>query len=200
MCGLAGFWSRQAPDAAVAERMATRLISRGPGDAGAWLEEGADLALLHGPLFVVELLQAGSHPMISLWVCYEQVFNGEIYNHRAVRSEVGSLIGGFDWLGHFDTDTLLATLRYWGLEQALTRLNGMFAFALWDLEEYRPFLAGDRMAQSPLISLHPREALIRLRAQGARRASCPAGPHQSESIGRAHATWPYPCARVHSCR
>ena len=130
MCGLAGFWSRQAPDAAVAERMATRLISRGPDDAGAWLDEGAGLALAHRRLSVVDLSPAGGQPVISPCGRYVLVFNGEIYNHRTVRSELDALRGGFDWRGHSDTETLLAALRYWGVEQALTRINGMFAFAL----------------------------------------------------------------------
>jgi asparagine synthase (glutamine-hydrolysing) len=77
-------------------------------------------------------------------------YNGEIYNHEELRAELDSVGGGFDWRGRSDTESLLAALRHWGVEEALKHLNGMFAFALWDSVERVLFLARDRMGEKPL--------------------------------------------------
>ncbi len=78
------------------------------------------------------------------------MYNGEIYNHLDLRKELEADDGGFDWRGHSDTETLLAALAHWGVRGALERVNGMFAFALWDKAERILFLARDRMGEKPL--------------------------------------------------
>ena len=88
--------------------------------------------------------------MVSPCGRYTLVYNGEIYNHKDLRAELESEGGSFEWLGHSDTETLLAGLRHWGVEETLKRLNGMFAFALWDNTERNLFLARDRMGEKPL--------------------------------------------------
>ena len=77
-------------------------------------------------------------------------FNGEIYNHLDLRRDLENVGGHFDWRGHSDSETLLAALRHWGVEDALRRLNGMFAFALWDATEQTLTLARDRLGIKPL--------------------------------------------------
>jgi asparagine synthase (glutamine-hydrolysing) len=149
MCGIAGFWG-SAPEAAIAERMAARLESRGPDDSGVWTDGPAGLALAHRRLAILDLSPAGHQPMHSPCGRYVLVYNGEIYNHRDLRAELEREGGGFDWRGHSDTETLLAALRHWGVQGALERLNGMFAFALWDTAERTLFLARDRMGEKPL--------------------------------------------------
>ncbi len=81
---------------------------------------------------------------------YVLVYNGEIYNHQDLHADLESEGGAFDWRGHSDTEILLAALRHWGLESTLSRLNGMFAFALWDRHERSLFLVRDRMGIKPL--------------------------------------------------
>ncbi|MDA3970257.1 MAG: asparagine synthase (glutamine-hydrolyzing) [Desulfobulbaceae bacterium] len=137
-------------DKTIAERMAHRIQSRGPDDAGVWTEEGAGLALAHRRLSIIDLSPAGHQPMHSPCGRYTLVFNGEIYNHQDLRAELEAEGGAFDWRGHSDTETLLAALRHWGMQGALSRLNGMFAFALWDASERTLFLARDRLGEKPL--------------------------------------------------
>lgn len=151
MCGITGYWSpaREA-SASLAAAMAQRIHHRGPDDAGTWLDAGAGLALGHRRLSILDLSPAGHQPMASPCGRYALCFNGEIYNHGALRSELESAGGAFDWHGHSDTETLLAALRHWGVAAALSRLNGMFAFALWDRRERALYLARDRMGEKPL--------------------------------------------------
>jgi len=150
MCGITGFWGGAAPDAGLAAHMAACIETRGPDDAGAWTDPEAGLALAHRRLSVIDLSPAGHQPMVSPCGRYALVYNGEIYNHQDLRAELDKEGGGFDWRGHSDTETLLAALRHWGVQGALERLNGMFAFALWDRSERHLFLARDRMGEKPL--------------------------------------------------
>ena len=151
MCGIAGFWGAghgQTVNQAIAERMARRIQSRGPDDAGAWTDEGAGLALAHRRLSILDLSPAGHQPMLSPCSRYALVFNGEIYNHMDLRNDLKH--GAYDWRGHSDTETLLAALRHWGVQETLRRLNGMFAFAWWDRQAQTLTLARDRIGEKPL--------------------------------------------------
>ncbi|OOC09614.1 asparagine synthase (glutamine-hydrolyzing) [Thioalkalivibrio halophilus] len=150
MCGIVGYWSRNSRSVDVASRMAHRIATRGPDDAGVWAEGEGEPVLAHRRLSIVDLSPAGHQPMVSPCGRYVLSYNGEIYNHTELRQELEREGGGFDWRGHSDTETLLAALRYWGVHGALERLNGMFAFALWDRTERTLFLARDRMGEKPL--------------------------------------------------
>jgi asparagine synthase (glutamine-hydrolysing) len=150
MCGLVGYWNKNGADASIVERMAMQIRYRGPDDGGVWLNKEGDLALAHRRLSIIDLSPAGHQPMISPCDRYILVYNGEIYNHQDLRAELEDEGGHFDWRGHSDTETLLAGLRHWGVERTLKRLNGMFAFALWDNTERTLFLARDRMGEKPL--------------------------------------------------
>lgn len=151
MCGITGYWASGGnPEKCVVASMANRIASRGPDDAGAWVDGEAGLALAHRRLSIIDLSAAGHQPMVSPCGRYVLVFNGEIYNHEELRSDLEREGGHFDWRGHSDTETLLAAVRHWGVEFALTQLNGMFAFALWDRTERKLFLARDRMGEKPL--------------------------------------------------
>ena len=151
MCGITGYWQKNgSTDRAIAERMALRIRHRGPDDAGVWIDEAAGLALAHRRLSIIDLSPAGHQPMVSPCGILVLVYNGEIYNHSDIRAELESEGEHFAWRGHSDTETLLAALRHWGIAGALQRLNGMFAFALWDRSEQTLVLARDRMGEKPL--------------------------------------------------
>jgi asparagine synthase (glutamine-hydrolysing) len=130
--------------------MGNALLHRGPNDFGIWADSDASVALGHRRLSILDLSAAGHQPMHSPCGRYVLVYNGEVYNHTELRAELENEGGAFDWRGHSDTETLLAGLRHWGLERCLQKLNGMFAFALWDGGERRLILARDRMGEKPL--------------------------------------------------
>jgi len=153
VCGIAGFLDlARATDAATlaarAARMADALAHRGPDDAGVWVDAAAGVALGHRRLAIIDLSPEGHQPMLSADGRYVVVFNGEIYNYRALRQELAAR--GHRFRGHSDTEVLLAAVSQWGLEGALARFNGMFAFALWDRQARRLTLARDRLGEKPL--------------------------------------------------
>lgn len=150
MCGITGYWSDEVPETSIAVHMAQQIAHRGPDDSGVWCDGTVGLALAHRRLSILDLSPAGHQPMFSPCGRYVLIYNGEIYNHLDLRAELEREGGSFAWRGHSDTETLLAALRHWGVQGALERINGMFAFALWDSSERILFLARDRMGEKPL--------------------------------------------------
>ena len=154
VCGIAGVLGNDGNERAAVERiceaMARTIRHRGPDDAGTWLDPGVGIGLAHTRLSVVDLSPAGHQPMHSACERYVIVFNGEIYNHKALREELVGDDPQKHWRGHSDTETLLACISSWGIEKTLDSLVGMFAFALWDRRENALTLARDRMGEKPL--------------------------------------------------
>ncbi len=153
MCGIAGFLDPSGDlagpaMAAIATAMADRLRHRGPDDAGVWVDQQAGIALSHRRLAIVDLSTAGHQPMLSPCRRYVVSYNGEIYNHQDLRRDLEA--GGTVFKGHADTETLVAACTAWGLPRTLQRLNGMYAFALWDRQERRLHLVRDRLGIKPL--------------------------------------------------
>jgi asparagine synthase (glutamine-hydrolysing) len=153
MCGIAGYFKdSELPGLEeTALKMASAINYRGPDDGGAWAEEAVGLALGHRRLAIVDLSSAGHQPMHSVSGRWVIVFNGEIYNHIALREELNVDGAVTSWLGHSDTETLLAAIVHWGIEATLKRCVGMFAFALWDRESQTLTLVRDRFGEKPLF-------------------------------------------------
>jgi asparagine synthase (glutamine-hydrolysing) len=120
---------------------------RGPDDEGVWSEGGACLG--HRRLSIIDLSAAGHQPMISSCGRYVLTFGGEIYNFASLRGEVEAA-RPIAWRGHSDTEVFLETIARLGIERALERAYGMFAFALWDRQEHTAYLARDRFGEKPL--------------------------------------------------
>jgi len=151
MCGIVGYLSRTtSAESALVGAMADRIAHRGPDDAATWVDVEAGVALAHRRLSIIDLTEAGRQPMVSADGRLVLIFNGEIYNHHALRGEVEAAGWTAPWRGHSDTETLLAALQLWGMEETLPRLNGMFAIALWDRGRRVLSLARDRMGEKPL--------------------------------------------------
>lgn len=154
MCGLAGFLRPDGFNAMAAEQLvgqlAGRLSHRGPDDHGVWVDELAGIALGHRRLAIIDLSLAGHQPMVSRSDRYVIAFNGEIYNHLELRKDLELSLAVDQWRGHSDTETLLAAVDRWGIEAALGKLVGMFAFALWDRQRRILTLARDRLGEKPL--------------------------------------------------
>jgi asparagine synthase (glutamine-hydrolysing) len=154
MCGINGIFSHSgtADLFTVVEKMNESLLHRGPDDKGIFID--SEVILGHRRLSIIDLSKAGHQPMQSSDGRYEIVFNGEIYNFREIKNE---LINSGDHLETFisgtDTEVLLAAFRRWGVN-CLEKLNGMFAFAIWDKQEKKLFIARDRMGIKPLYYYH----------------------------------------------
>lgn len=153
MCGLAGILTRYSLHDDLyraVKAMSESLLHRGPDDGDVWVDEGAGIALGHRRLAVIDLSTAGHQPMTSVSGRYVILFNGEIYNHLELRRTLCAISGGISWRGHADTETLLAAIEQWGIEETLCRSVGMFAIALWDRHERVLTLARDRIGEKPL--------------------------------------------------
>ena len=153
MCGITGFWDISQGTSsdrmqAIATQMSNTLLHRGPDDGGTWVNPEAGIALGHRRLAIVDLSPEGHQPMVSANARYAIAFNGEIYNFKELRQELEHL--GHRFRGHSDTEVMLASFSEWGLEPAVKRFNGMFAFALWDTQERVLHLGRDRLGEKPL--------------------------------------------------
>jgi asparagine synthase (glutamine-hydrolysing) len=146
MCGIAGIVSRKSVDAALLGRMTHAIAHRGPDDEGIWVDPEGAVGLGHRRLAVIDLSPAGHQPIASADGRYVLTFNGEIYNHLALRAELGER----DWRGHSDTETLVEAIAAWGLAPTLGKCVGMFALGLWDRHARTLQLARDRFGEKPL--------------------------------------------------
>jgi asparagine synthase (glutamine-hydrolysing) len=147
MCGIAGLvHTDAAPVSAVSlRRMTDAIAHRGPDGEGQWVE--GNVGIGHRRLAIIDLSPAGHQPMVSVDHRFVLSYNGEVYNFRELRSELEAL--GYWFRSATDSEVVLNALAAWGVA-ALARLNGMFAFALWDRKERRLLLARDRYGIKPL--------------------------------------------------
>lgn len=153
MCGIAGLIADGPLDSAGRAHltaMTNAIQHRGPDDSGQWFDNDRGVALGHRRLAIIDLSPAGHQPMASASGRYVIVYNGEIYNHRALRARLEREGHAPAWSGHSDTEVMLACIDAWGLAATLAELNGMFAFALWDRQQGELILARDRAGEKPL--------------------------------------------------
>lgn len=152
MCGFSGFLGG-APNIgfeAVLRAMGDALLHRGPDDGGVWWDPAAQIGLSHRRLSILDLSPAGHQPMVSPCERFVMAFNGEIYNHLLLRTELDKARLAPNWRGHSDTETLLAGFDAWGIKATVERCIGMFAFAVWDKQTRTLTLGRDRLGEKPL--------------------------------------------------
>lgn len=155
MCGIVGFVQpgglRRQEAMLRSSEMADTIAHRGPDDSDVWLDESVGVALAHRRLAVIDLSATGRQPMVSQSGRYVITYNGEVYNHMEIRRRLEILHPNVVvWKGTSDTESLLAGIEYFGLEETLQQSVGMFAFGLWDRQERTLYLARDRLGEKPL--------------------------------------------------
>jgi len=153
MCGIAGFVNPSrglcGPELEeLAFNMVATLRHRGPDDQGVWADPSSGVGLAHRRLAIQDLSAEGHQPMHSADGRYVLIFNGEIYNFYEIKSDLER--AGHIFRGHSDTEVMLAAFCEYGIDLALERFVGMFAFALWDRQEDALYLARDRAGEKPL--------------------------------------------------
>lgn len=152
MCGIVGVISfepfkTRPPLAAMRDAMR----HRGPDDAGEWWSVDGRVGLAHRRLSILDLSPLGHQPMLSDDEQLSIVFNGEIYNFAELKSELEAK--GHRFRSHSDTEVILAAYRAWG-DACIARLRGMFALALYDVQQQRVLLARDRAGEKPFFYSH----------------------------------------------
>jgi len=135
MCGFFGLHSFQLDKnkkIIISRKAIESLRSRGPDHNDIWLGDNDSLIFSHNRLSILDLSDKGNQPMISSSGNLVIIYNGEIYNHLDIRTELKKNSDFSNWRGKSDTETLLQALEFWGIEKTLEQINGMFAFIVWD--------------------------------------------------------------------
>lgn len=151
MCGIVGRWAPSVSsvrDEATLRAMVASMNHRGPDGSGLWIDGEAGIALGHARLAILDLSALGHQPMTSRCGRYLIVYNGEVYNYRSIAEQLEEL--GHEFRGGSDTEVILAAIAEWGVERAVERFVGMFAFAIWDRQERVLCLCRDRIGIKPL--------------------------------------------------
>lgn len=145
MCGISGIYGHPLPSdtAKIVQQMNDSIAHRGPDDAGIYTDDY--VALGHRRLAILDLSPAGHQPMFDASGKIAIVYNGEIYNFLEIRSQLTD----YTFKTQNDTEVILAAYLKWGVD-CLSHFNGMFAFALWDIEKKELFIARDRLGVKPL--------------------------------------------------
>ncbi|SRR5579883_443075 len=157
MCGIGGVFDygyKAQPEIGpeLLVRMSDAMVHRGPDDSGYHISKSGVCGLTFRRLSIIDLSPAGHQPMSTPDGRYTLVFNGEIYNHRLIRSELEAK--GYRYRSHSDTETILYAYQEWG-EACLEKFFGMFAIAIWDEEKQELFCARDRIGIKPFYYATP---------------------------------------------
>ena len=204
MCGIAGIVDPTgAPvDVELVHRMTRALAPRGPDGEGFWFAPGVGLG--HRRLSVIDLSQAGTQPMGGEDDAVQVTFNGEIYNFASLVDELSAL--GHRFRSRSDTEVLVHGYEEWG-ESLLDRIDGMFAFAIWDGRRRRLFAARDRMGKKPFYWAQrsprrrpPAAVRVRVRVESPAAGAWPRPFRRSRRAGALPGVRICPGARTRSSR
>ena len=158
MCGIAGLISSEGAEVktVLLEKMNSFLRERGPDMEGYWVKDNVGFA--HSRLSIIDLSDAGKQPMLDKQQKVVITFNGEIYNYPALKKELINL--GHTFISNTDTEVLINGYLEWGISQLLEKIDGMFAFALYDLQKQLLYLCRDRFGKKPLYYFNNRKKIL----------------------------------------
>ncbi len=154
MCGIAGIVktseSNYSIESELLRKMSDIIEHRGPDSDGQWIDKSGKVGFAFRRLAIIDLSANGNQPMFSQNGKYAIVFNGEIYNHNELRNEL--IKKGYKYNSNTDTETIMYGYQEWG-EQILTKMYGMWAFVLYDIEKQEIFASRDRIGIKPFYYL-----------------------------------------------
>ena len=151
MCGICGFYSKNLSTFNnIIEEMNSAIFHRGPDHSGYWVDKNTGIFFGHQRLSILDLTADGNQPMQSNSGRFILNYNGEIYNYLEIRKELNNKNINIKWRGKSDTETLLEAIDFWGVEITLQKIDGMFAFGIWDKKKRSLTLARDRIGEKPL--------------------------------------------------
>ena len=147
MCGICGQlrFDDQAVNSQDLNIMMSKIARRGPDASGEWSQDYVGFG--HQRLSIIDLSNFGAQPMVDPLLDLVLVFNGTIYNYKALK--VALIKKGYEFFSHSDTEVIIKAYHYWG-EDCVTHLDGMFSFCIWDKKQQHLFVARDRMGIKPL--------------------------------------------------
>lgn len=156
MCGIGGIinLSKEKVEEPELQLIAAELKERGPDHQGFWIKD--NLGFIHTRLSIIDVSNAGNQPMLRNEVLI--TFNGEIYNFKDLRNEL--LSQGHTFSSNSDTEVILNGYAEWGIEELLKKLDGMFAFCLYDITSAQLFLCRDRFGKKPLYVFRDKERIV----------------------------------------
>lgn len=153
MCGITGFYGKSSDRLRVIKTMTNVLSHRGPDHSSVWFDKHSYMNFGHRRLSIIDLSDKGNQPMFSKCRNFILVFNGEIYNFTNLRNELCQKFG-FDPSSTSDSEVLINSISFYGLDTTLEKIKGMFAFACYDLRAQKLFLVRDRFGEKPLYYTH----------------------------------------------
>jgi len=150
MCGINGLIGYKNNSIEQIRKMNGTIVHRGPDAEGVWGTDDSNIVFGHRRLSILELSPKGAQPMESSSKQYVITFNGEIYNYLGIKKELLKEYGNIEFRGNSDTELLLNAIEYYGIEKTLSKIKGMFAFAVYEKKTGNVYIARDRMGEKPL--------------------------------------------------
>lgn len=150
MCGIAGIVRFRGNGTDDILNMNQAMYRRGPDAGDYWLDEQNRIVFGHRRLSIVDLSANGAQPMVSASGRYVIAYNGEIYNYKELEGQMRADGFGGELRGSSDTEVILEAFEFYGFEQTLQKMKGMFAIALYDRQEQKMYLTRDRVGEKPL--------------------------------------------------